>query len=543
MKQDYGWALKEGIELWPHQVVTYQERLKHARFNDWSQWGTGKSLPCTAALFRRMAEGRVFTEGSYSYKRGLKRNALVVTTPSAYDGWRDTFDMFSLKCAPIIDYFGSRKHRKRCRDRVLDFNSKGIPVILFCSWGLFQSVHTEGDISWIGECLKPHYFVADEAQYISGVGCKRETAFTSLIMYPSIDLDFPQVDLLTATPITNGEHKAWTYFYLAHQDQKTGANQAYPGGQNVFETSHFQQLRGGESNIKMRKLIFNKDRERFEKVFSTRSVLHNLADVIKDRKEPVYTTATFDMGAEQESIYNYFETYLEYRCEEEGVEIQGRSMAKFTRLRQIASDPGCCGLKADDTKLNTLMQILTDMGCHPGGLKAVIVVEFRFSWAKIKQALEAAGYKCVGVQGGMSTTKRRTMIKQFQDDPTTQIFIGNRDAMAEGVNLQVSSVLINYELGVKADKYSQADHRVDRAGQKNKPTILTMLARSSIDVRTYRTLQKRLNRSDNLSENIALKTKRKRRELLDSVKDRIHQLVEEDLAEIKTIDNLKEKKL
>lgn len=556
MKRDFGWELRSG-GLWPHQVVTYHERLKHARFNDFSKWGTGKTLPCLASLFRRMAEGRVCFKGTYGFSFGLKRNGIIFTTPSALDGWIDSVEMFSSKCVPVVNYFGSTQERMETRVKVLEYNRRGVPVILLCSWGLASNRHSETDRLWIHHNLRPHYIIADEAQYISGRAASRTEFMDQLVMYPSQEDSFPQADLLTATPITNGAHKAWNYFYIVHQDQKLLHNQFYQKGMAGFYDEHFKEFQvKTDRNIVQHVYTLSNNIEKFKHAMACRSVVHELEDVIKDRKEPVYTTATFDLDDEQRLIYDTFYTFLKYECDEAGVpltygfdsegnvvddndreatiSIRGEGLAKMIRLRQLASDPAILGLPSKGCKFDTLVQVLSDMGCQPKGLKVVIVVEFRYTWDMLMSRLGGMGYKCTGVRGGMGPDKRREAIKQFQTDPSTQVFVGSRDAMAEGVNLQIAARMINYELGYKADKWSQANHRIDRAGQKNQPTILTLLARSTIDVDIYRKLDNRMQRSNEMTHMAVVTTRKKRRQVLDEqTENRLREMAKEEVEKLK----------
>ena len=538
MNKGNGWKLKEGIELHPHQVVTFKNYLHNPRATDFSECGTGKSLPAICSVLEKISKGAVCKIGDTKYTLGENRNALILCPPTARIGWMlDTWSLFESTCADLVEYSGP--YEKRCRIRAEVAASKR-PVILIASWGLIQDKCGE-DVTWLKTMLKPSYVIIDEAQYISGYSADRTLFFTNMIQFPYIENDYIQLLFLTATPVSNGPEKAWPYINLLYENPVTRKNDAYPRGMADFYDEHFDTSvdKYGREHV----LNFL-NREKFKETLNRRGVLHTRDEVFKNRKEPVAMTQTFEMDAEQSAMYWYFVENLTLELQNGDIIEAVDALQRMNKERQIASDPSITDLPSKDTKIKALKDILKEFGIQPAKKmnkfeisndKVVILTEYRHSWAKVKEELEKANYRVTGVQGGMSPKQRMAALDRFNTDPTCNVFIGNRAAMAEGVNLQAAHILINYEIGWAANKFEQGLGRIDRITQLKRCIYITLLAEDTIDFYVWKKLNNRLLvASDIVEELIARTTKRTRKtkRLSKELKAKLQEMVAQELEKL-----------
>jgi len=510
-KWDTGWELKEGFELYPWQVATYLDRKKKPRHMDFSDAGTGKSLPALCNLFNWMHNRVTLKRKSAKVYFGPNeriRNAIIYTPPSARIGWiLDTLSKFEKMPAEIVSYEGTPSHRRMIQKRVQKINDTGRPVILLTSWGLL-SKDASMDIGWIEQTFDPYYIVADEAQYISGHSSMRNRLFINSIMFPNNDTDYKFVLFITATPFSNNMEQAWPYLNVCYENPKTGDNLAYPHGHIEFVKHHFRMYDDSRDPRGYRLVDF-KDAGRIEKLVRKKGIVHKRSNVFKDRKEPHTAIKTFELDKLQSALYWYFVNNLYVERDDVKVEVKD-SNTRMMRERQLATDPGLLGFPESKNKIKLLFNTLEEYGIQPGcpGEKVLILTEFRGTWERVKRELEAKGFRVEGIRGGDSQKSRKLAIQKFTDDPDIQIFLGSRKSMAEGVNLQAASVHIDYELGWESDKFIQGRGRVDRAGQKNRISYIVFTAEDTIDYLVYNRVSGKIKFFNNLLENTALQTKK-----------------------------------
>lgn len=85
------------------------------------------------------------------------------------------------------------------------------------------------------------------------------------------------------------------------------------------------------------------------------------------------------------------------------------------------------------------------------------------------------------IRGGVANEKRFELVKQFQTDPMTRVFIANITAGAEGITLTAASDLMFAELYWTPGKHLQTEDRIHRISQREQVTIYYLLATDTID--------------------------------------------------------------
>lgn len=97
--------------------------------------------------------------------------------------------------------------------------------------------------------------------------------------------------------------------------------------------------------------------------------------------------------------------------------------------------------------------------------------------------------------GGTTDTERDIAIKAFRNDPECRVLIGN-DAMAEGLNLQVSRNIIHFEQAANCSKREQRDGRARRIGSQYEYVNITdICTENSFDERKIAILRRQYNES------------------------------------------------
>ena len=148
-------------------------------------------------------------------------------------------------------------------------------------------------------------------------------------------------------------------------------------------------------------------------------------------------------------------------------------------------------LKENDSKYNRLREIVTTyLNQHPKD-KIVLFAYFRPTLKYLNERLTADGVRCAVLMGGQKKNKYET-IEEFKDKDGPQVLLSSEVA-SEGVDLQFSRVLINYDLPWNPMKIEQRIGRIDRLGQKaSRILIWNLFYENTIDERIYTRLYERL---------------------------------------------------
>lgn len=147
-------------------------------------------------------------------------------------------------------------------------------------------------------------------------------------------------------------------------------------------------------------------------------------------------------------------------------------------------------LRNGDSKYGELLKALKGYWRENPGKKVVLFSFFRGTLHYLHERLAEDGVQAVLVMGGMD---KQEAIRKFAQ-PTGADILLSSEVAAEGVDLQFSSLLINYDLPWNPMRIEQRIGRIDRIGQEAERILIwNFLYAGSIDERIYDRLLLRLN--------------------------------------------------
>jgi len=124
--------------------------------------------------------------------------------------------------------------------------------------------------------------------------------------------------------------------------------------------------------------------------------------------------------------------------------------------------------------------------------KIVLFAYFRPTLQYLSERLNHDGISNVVLSGAQSDTKQE-ILEHFNDLDGPNVLLASEVA-SEGIDLQFSHVIVNYDLPWNPMKVEQRIGRLDRIGQKSeKITIWNLFYDETIDARIYRRLYDRLD--------------------------------------------------
>ena len=147
-------------------------------------------------------------------------------------------------------------------------------------------------------------------------------------------------------------------------------------------------------------------------------------------------------------------------------------------------------LKEVDTKYQLLLRELRELWKTEADAKIIVFSSFIPTLEYLQDRL---GKEQIGIELLHGKVKDRAgILARFRTSESVQVLLSS-EVGSEGVDLQFSAVVVNYDLPWNPMRLEQRIGRVDRLGQtKNKVAILNLVYDDTIDKRIYERLYKRL---------------------------------------------------
>lgn len=304
-------------------------------------------------------------------------------------------------------------------------------------------------IEW--DCL-----VGDESHLIKNNTAQRTKAFKAIAK------KVKSLILLTGTPVLSRPAELWNALTL--MDPKTWVNywdftRRYCDGHQ----SRWGWEAKGATNL-----------EELQEKISRYFLRRRKEDVLKDLPKKVFIDFPVDMDDKTFKEYNTaekeFSKYLRDYKNKKPWEITkvmgGEKLAKINALRQIA-------VWGKINSAKELVQSIID-----SGQKVLVFSSFNAPLEFLKMEFPDA----VMITGKTPVKDRGEIIKQFQGDPDTNIFLGGTTAAGVGITLTAASYVIFLDYSWNPADMEQALNRAHRPGATaERLTIYQMFSKGSID--------------------------------------------------------------
>ena len=207
-------------------------------------------------------------------------------------------------------------------------------------------------------------------------------------------------------------------------------------------------------------------------------------EVARELPEKTEITIFCEMGPEQRRVYDAYEKeFREYISAHDGDEIDKNPMhvlRGITRLRQICNSPQLVGedkLNGEvPAKIQTLMEQLRNITKNH---KVLVFSQFVSMLDLIQNELKKENIKHVTLTG--STKNRGTVVKQFQEDEETRVFLISLKAGGTGLNLTAADYVFLVDPWWNPAVENQAIDRVYRIGQEKHVIAARLICPDTIE--------------------------------------------------------------
>ena len=217
-----------------------------------------------------------------------------------------------------------------------------------------------------------------------------------------------------------------------------------------------------------------------------------------DLPEQTFETRKVHFSKKEQELYNRIkrDSYAEL---DSGGQITATTvLTKLLRLQQLtggflAKDDASKPEQVSRSKLDALSDIIEDYVIG-SGKKLVIFARFI---AEVKAIIDLVtkllprGMKQVAIYGDIKKEDRGDIVKQFQEDPSTTVFIGQIDTAGTGITLTAADTCVYYSKNFNYATYSQSLSRIHRIGQRNICTYIDLEVDKTIDELISQSLAKK----------------------------------------------------
>lgn len=143
-----------------------------------------------------------------------------------------------------------------------------------------------------------------------------------------------------------------------------------------------------------------------------------------------------------------------------------------------------------DVKVERLIDTIDEILSDDRNQKIIIFTEFVATQKYLQKLLENRGFTVSILNGSMSIDERNEALREFKTE--TNIFIST-DAGGEGLNLQFSNIIINYDLPWNPMKIEQRCGRADCIGQQRDVHIYNFIVGDTVENRVREVLEEKLS--------------------------------------------------
>ena len=328
--------------------------------------------------------------------------------------------------------------------------------------------------------------IGDEIQLIKSSKAIRTKVFKAIAK------EIPHVILLTGTPVLSRpieifntlniiDPKTWNNYY-SYATKYCGGRQ----GRYGFEAKGATNLE--ELHQKISKYFLRRTKEDVLKELPPKNRIEIPIEL------PEYERRQYDLV--EENLVKYLKTFKKEKTNKEILKsMHAEKLVKLNLLREI----NAMG------KIPTAKELIDSI--VESGEKVLVFSSFN---APLKELNECYEENSVLLLGETSVDDRGDIVKQFQENPKTKVFLGGFKSAGVGITLTQASNIICLDLPWNPADLEQSENRAHRPGAEYESlNIYTIISKDTIDNFMQQTLRRKQEIIDKVIEGESAKDKNK----------------------------------
>ena len=514
-------ALSSGIIPLPHQLHVLNRAMEtnNIRYILADEVGLGKTIEAGMIIKELQSRGLVqrvlvvcptglVTQWASEMQEKFHEKFQVIL-PSDYDTIRrltdaeDVYGQFDQVISPMDSIKPIEKHAGWTDERVEKYNEERIYSIINSGWDLIiiDEAHRVAGSSGEVARYKLGYLLSQASPYLLLLSATPHNGKTE----PFLRL----VRLLDEEAFPNAKSivKEQVAPYLIRTEKREAIDN---NGNRLFKNriTHLVELNWDERHTLQRELYqlvsayvsktYDKARRNRNKnmclifllIIMQRMVTSSTAAVRQslERRLQVLKTQSTRIGSltEEDLAELDIEDGVEEAIEAMSLDID----AEIEELERIIAVAKQAEFQYPDVKVEKLVDTIDEILSEDRDQKIIVFTEFVATQAYLKKLLENRGFTVTILNGGMNIEERNEALLEFKTK--SNIFIST-DAGGEGLNLQFSNIIINYDLPWNPMKIEQRCGRADRIGQQRDVHIYNFIITDTVECRVREVLEEKLS--------------------------------------------------
>ncbi|HKT30612.1 DEAD/DEAH box helicase [Dyella sp.] len=420
------------------------------------------------------------------------RPSLLVAPASLLANWAAEAERFAPSLRLLVAHPSAMPATEL---RALDAARLANVDLVVTSFGSLLRQPLLGTIEW-------RVAIIDEAQAIKNPSAKQTRQVKQLRAQSRI--------ALTGTPVENRLSDLWSIFDFTHPGL-LGSDKVFASfTKRLAKAEHFGPLRALVRPYILRRLKTDKR-------------------VINDLPDKTELKAWCHLSTHQAALYQRAVEDLALALQDaEGIGRKGVVLSFLMRFKQICNHPSqwlgdAAWREQDSGKFSRLRELVEVIAAKQE--KVLVFTQFRETTEPLAAFLGSIfGREGLILHGGTPVARRRTLVKQFQEDELTPFFVLSLKAGGAGLNLTAASHVIHFDRWWNPAVENQATDRAFRIGQQRNVLVHKFVCRGTVEDRIDQLIESKQQLVKDVLEGGAelLLTEMSDRELLDLVRLDIH---------------------
>ena len=390
---------------------------------------------------------------------GTRKPSLLVAPASLLANWAAEISRFAPSLRAAVIHPSALSAEKPNITAATDLTGVDLAIT---SYGFLARAAWLGDVPW-------NLVVIDEAQAIKNPAAKQTRTVKQLKADARI--------ALTGTPIENRLGDLWSIFDFINPGLLGSARQFSTFVKQLAERPHnpYGPLRELVRPYILRRMKTDKS-------------------IIADLPDKTEVKAFCLLSRKQAVLYQQAVDDLADQLEDaDGMQRRGIVLAFLMRLKQICNHPSQwlgdnAWSEEDSGKFARLRDIAEEIAARQE--KALIFTQFKETTAPLGAFLGSVfGRAGLVLHGETEVSKRKNLVRQFQEDESVPFFVLSVKAGGVGLNLTAASHVIHFDRWWNPAVENQATDRAFRIGQTKNVLVHKFVCRGTVEDKIDRMIE------------------------------------------------------
>lgn len=432
------------------------------------EMGCGKTLTAIA------------TAGTLYITNHISR-VLIVAPTSVCSVWPKEFDDFADFPHIVKVMLGTKQQRLKQLDDLQKFPMQALRVAVIN----YESTWRDGIFEALME-YKADLIIADESQRI-----KTHNAEQSKAMHRLGD-NAPYKLILSGTPVQNNALDLYSQYRFLDPSVF---------GKNFYQFKNHYCVMGG---FNQKQIIAYRDLEGLTK--REHSIAYRVTkEEALDLPEQTFETRIIALSPKERKIYDKIKRESAAELSNGQTITASTVLTKMLRLQQLTggflmTDESSKPQQISSGKIDALEDIIDDYVIG-AGKKLVVFARFRAEIDLIANLLTKKKVRFGQIYGDIPLDRRGEIVKDFQSNPNTMVFLAQIDTAGLGITLTAADTCVYYSVNFNYAAYSQSLARIHRIGQRNTCTYIHLTVEKTIDELVLKALQKKEDLAKTIVDN------------------------------------------